>query len=384
MAKNKGKKTVMLAPAIGDWTTYKPAVLEKPLPSLVRGSEKLSDEELSKSIMAFIPCLETYLHSVSSATENVFTLNSVSLDQLTYPQVLKEINTPVVQFKIKGETGFVYVCTDVGIANEIINFSLGGHSAGMQAFKELTEIEKTVLETTLTVDISKTFPYKNQYEALQFINIPNLYFDRTVNVSSPFLLLCFEVGFSQNKKGLIYIVIETRILKRNLLAEHTSGNLDMVKLGKINSSKIFFDLTSYLGSASISAKDLYELQEGDVILLDRSINNLLPINIEKHLNLSGQIGIKEGKIALQIRTGGSAKVEVVRSLSPQTVLEKPVTDYSGRNFESVVSDMRPEEIVVDEMTLNKDVIEELDLAENTEDSTELQDMNFEDFFHVGA
>jgi flagellar motor switch protein FliM len=68
---------------------------------------------------------------------------------------------------------------------------------------------------------------------------------------------------------------------------------DRVKTAKL-------PIVAEMGTATISVKDFLQLQQGDVIQLDQSLDNKLKIKIGNHLKFLGQPGTLKGRVAVQI------------------------------------------------------------------------------------
>lgn len=327
---------MLLQPALGDWTAYKPGIhaVKETGPS-VRGSGKLSESEQYGAVVSFLGFVEDYLFSLQKLTDTRFAVREISAEQLTPPLVLKKIDTPVAQFRFDSEQEEnVHLYIEPGISNLLIDRAAGS-AQSPDSSKELTEIEKKILETCVDNEAYKLLG-RSGGAGIRFVASPVPYFDQTVNDSSVMTLFEIEVGFEQNKKGRLFLSVPSRAVSA-VLAERASARpfRGLGKLSALNTDKISFQAVSGLGSTFISAKDLYGLEEGDVIALDNSIYNLLNITIGGYLKLSGQPVIKDNKISLQILKGGTSKVEKWRE--PEiSIEEEPVPEMMEEELTGAV------------------------------------------------
>ncbi|MEK7376837.1 MAG: FliM/FliN family flagellar motor C-terminal domain-containing protein [Candidatus Margulisiibacteriota bacterium] len=84
---------------------------------------------------------------------------------------------------------------------------------------------------------------------------------------------------------------------------------------------IYSDIKALLGSTFISAKDICSLEEGDVVLLDSNINDLVHVQVNDCLKLFGQPGIKNDRISVRIFSNAARRQE--RFVEPLSVVEEP-------------------------------------------------------------
>lgn len=314
MDTKKYPRSILLQNAIGDWTTFRPAITEKrkPKPS-IRGSARLSDNELFRTRMVFLNLFEEYLSNLQRNLNLPFVLNSVSIDQMTTNDILKEIDASVAQFKITLPEGDSWqICFDSLIANLLIHLSVGGEISSSIP-KSFTEIEENILSISAKIGLEALTRQKQDDIALEFINFPSIFFDQTYSETLPYIVLTFEVAFGRDQKGFIFVIIpskEIHSLMENVENKKLSYSHDI--LTPQMTQKIFVPISVQLGTAYISAKDLYEIESGDVLMLDSSINSMLSIKFAKDLQLFGQPGIKEGKVSIQIFQNKKQKLEKIK------------------------------------------------------------------------
>lgn len=331
----KGKKTVLLSAAIGDWTRYKPQIEESAKTRVSsKSSNRFSEKELLDMNLVFLNVFEEYVKAVQKTTGLSMNAVSCSIETDNYAEILKAVNVPVVQFKVSSpDAEPIFLCFDMSLSNAIINSSVGGQADNSSPAKNLTEIEENILELCASSGAEKLFGGLSKTSEVKYLNSPNLYFDQSVDESEMLLLARSQINFGRSS-GHIFLISHLSIAQNMLLrSKNRTTAPDIGRIPAAITGKVTMPVTSILGTTMISAKELYELEIGDVIVLDSSINNLLQISIGKDLNILGQPGIKDDRLCVQILKNGSGRVERVKLSSPQSsvVAEKDQTDLMNNS-----------------------------------------------------
>lgn len=322
----KPPKTILLQSAIGDWTIFKPLISErKKQRSGIRSGQKLSDKELYKVRSIFLELFEKYISALQKNLNLPFTLFSISIDQMTTIEILKAVNAELSQFRLNlKDDDYWQICFDAQISNLFVNRSVGGDISGSIS-RGLTEIEESILSICGKIGLDILACQNQENISIEFVNFPSMFFDQTYSETLPYILLTFEIEFGKGQKGYIYLVIPINYARKLLTEkEEASPQIQFTKLNPQITEKIKIPISARLGTAYISAKELYELEEGDVIMLDSSINSLLSLKIEKDLQLFGQPGIKDDKISIKIIQNKPQKFEKIKS---ELIAEEEILDY---------------------------------------------------------
>ena len=335
--KYKHKKTLMLPPSIGDWTLYRPQVAEiKKSYTTIKASQRLSEKEMDLYMQEQIDSIGRYLDRIKEYFEIRPVIHSVFLQQLAYSDLMKEMEMPVVQFRADSpDFSPAYVCIDTKMSNALINRATGADKL-TETSKGFTEIEESILGSC----VAKVFSGIFNSSQIKYINFPNFCFERTFDDQNAFALVSFKLGIDRNTKGTLYIIVPIKQAKDTVLRIKEEAGLRPLSLSSFPegaADNVFVEATVDIGTASISANDLYGIDNGDVILTSSQLSSLLPIRLENYLQLTGQPGIKNGKLCVRISKNGISKVEKVREdvLEPISDTETPETD--------IIEDTTPEE-----------------------------------------
>ena len=334
MIAKKIKKTVLLPGAIGDWTKYRPRIEESAKnKNGSRSANRLSEKETLDLDLFFLDIFEEYARSLQKSSGLVLSTASCSIETDNYAEILKTVNMPLVQFRVSAPgTEPVFLCFDMPLANALINSSVGGHPDSTPA-KNLTEIEENILEVCASPGAEKLVGGQDGKTEVKYLTSPNLYFDQTIDESSVLIMAKSQLNFGK-LSGNILLISNLQSAAKQALQKHkkTSPPQEIGRLPQAITAKITMPVRSVLGNTLISAKDLYELETGDVIVLDSSVNDLLQISIGEDLNILGQPGIKDDRLCVQIIKNGGGRVERIKLKDPRA--EAPEgTDLMNDNID---------------------------------------------------
>ncbi|MFA5103976.1 MAG: FliM/FliN family flagellar motor switch protein [Candidatus Margulisiibacteriota bacterium] len=309
----KGKKAVLLPGAIGDWTKYKPQIEETAkIKASSKSPNRFSEKELLDMDILFLNIFEEYTKAVQKTTGLSMSAVSCSIETDNYAEILKSVNIPVVQFKVTSpEVEPLFLCFDMTLANALINSSVGGQT-DLAPAKSLTEIEENILELCASSGADKLLGGLSKNIEVKYLNSPNIYFDQSIEESAVLVLGRSQINFGK-LSGQVFLISHLSTAQDILFrSKNKIAAPDISKIPVAITGKITMPVSSVLGSTMISAKELYELEAGDVIVLDSSINNLLHISIGEDLNILGQPGIKDDRLCVQILKNGNGKVEKIK------------------------------------------------------------------------
>lgn len=315
-AVKKRKKTVLLPGAIGDWTKYRPQIEET---SRIKASSKtagkFSEKEMLDIDLALLDIFEEFTKALQKSTGLPMSAVSCSAETDNYADILKTVNVPVVQFKVSSpETEPLFICFDMTLANALVNASVGGQPDPSPS-KNLTEIEENILEACASSGADRLLGNLSAKAEVKYLNSPNLYFDQSMDESAVLVLGRSQINFGRYS-GYMFLIAPMTTAQAMLARPKRAIPLrDINRVPPVIAEKIVMPVRSVLGTTMISAKELYELEKGDVIVLDSPINNLLQISIGKDLHIMGQPGIKDDRLCVQILKSGSGRVERIK-LSP--------------------------------------------------------------------
>ncbi|GAW92951.1 flagellar motor switch protein FliM [Calderihabitans maritimus] len=248
-------------------------------------------------------------------------IRMASVDQLTYEDFMVSIPSPTLMtvFSMPPLKGMAVLETNPEFIFPIIDLLFGGPGEMPEQIRELTDIEMGVLRK-LNAKLLENLAYawadiveiETKIESLE----TNPQFNQIISPSETVAVVTMSTAIG-NHKGLInlclpYLTLETVISK--LSAHFWLASLDSEQEGEQRSrirrkiADAFVELTGVCGHAYITVRDFLQLQEGDVIPLDRAVGQDLDLYVEDKLKYKVQPGVMGRKLAVQI-TGFSNKEE---------------------------------------------------------------------------
>jgi len=237
----------------------------------------------------------------------------LSIEQLTYDEFIRSLPNPTVLglFSLNPLEGTVLMEVSPALAFTIVDRLLGGQGQGAEKNRELTEIERTIVEHRLSQIIelteeawSEVYELKPRFVAME----TNPQFTQIVAPNEMIVLVTLEVRVGE-AVGMInicmpYLVLEPILDKLSTFflfstqAKVTSPKQVQAIRRKIEWAKV--DMVAFLGHSEILVRDLLDLAKGDVIPLDQSVNDSLPIYVGEFMKFKSIPGLHGEHIAVQI------------------------------------------------------------------------------------
>ena len=238
----------------------------------------------------------------------------INSEQITYKDFSMSLSNPtilsIVDFEPFKGSIIMELSTNIGYA--IIDRILGGPGTAMVEARDLSEIEKVLMERVFVQmlaympesweSVAKVDPKLNQIETnVQFAQV------LPPNEMTALVTLDVKVG---NVKGFFnfcipHIVIESiaqKLNTTNWFTSKTNSKDAEVYKDKLEAKleNTLVDVHAVIGRTSIMVSEFVQLQEGDVIPLDSYINSNLSIMVGDLLKFQAKPGISRGKNAVQI------------------------------------------------------------------------------------
>lgn len=248
-----------------------------------------------------------HLHSVIDS-------KVLSIEQITYDEFIRSLPNPTVLglYSMHPLEGTVLMEVSPMLAFTIVDRLFGGQGLSVEKNRDLTEIERTIMEHRLTQIIELTGEAWAEVYKLtpQFVAMEtNPQFTQIVAPNEMILLVTLEVRIGEAAVGMInvcmpYLVLEPILDKLSTFflfsteAKETSPEQTEAIRKKIERAKV--DLVAFLGRSEILVRDLLDLAEGDVIPLNQSVKNELPIYVGNFMKFKSVPGLHAEHLAVQI------------------------------------------------------------------------------------
>ncbi|MFZ3101249.1 MAG: flagellar motor switch protein FliM [Desulfitobacteriaceae bacterium] len=250
--------------------------------------------------------LSGHLHSVIDT-------KVISIEQITYDEFIRSLPNPTILglFTLNPLEGTVLMEMSPTLAFSVVERLLGGQGQDTEKNRDLTEIERTIIEHRLIQMIAliseaweEVYPITSQFLALE----TNPQFTQIVAPNEMVVLVTVEVKVGE-MVGMIniclpYLVLEPILGKLSTFflfstqAKVSSPEQVQVIRRKIEWAKV--EMVAFLGHAEIFVKDLLDLAPGDVIPLTQKVQETLPIYVGNFIKFKGVPGLHGEHLAVQL------------------------------------------------------------------------------------
>jgi len=258
----------------------------------------------------FSRLLQTYL---SGYLRSLVQIEVASVDQLTYYEFSNSMPNPSTLgiVDLLPLNGSILMEINPSITFAMIERILGGAGQAYEKNRVFTEIEITLMEKIINqiLNLYKE-PWKNVAEfkpKLKKIET-NTQFAQIMSPNETIALITLNViiGSIEGTMHICipHIVIEPIITKLNTKFWF-SGVTKEISVNEIKNlerriESTFLPLSVILGRSFLNVADILNLQKGDVILLDKSVNEDLEIFIGNRVKFHCHPGLRKNKIAVKI------------------------------------------------------------------------------------
>ena len=241
----------------------------------------------------------------------------LSIEQITYDEFIRSQPNPTVigLFSLNPLEGTVMMEVSPKLAFTIVDRLLGGNGQGggqnTEKNRDLTEIERAIIEHRLIQIIeliqeawAEIYDLKPQFVSME----TNPLFSQIVAPNEMIVLITLEVSIGP-AVGMIHMCIPYLVLEPVLgkLSTYfrfstqekvvTPEQVQAIRQ-KIEWAKV--DMVAFLGHSEILVRDLLDLAKGDVIPLNQSVNDPLPIYVGEFMKFRSIPGLHGEHQAVQI------------------------------------------------------------------------------------
>ncbi len=259
---------------------------------------------------------EVFGYFLVSKLQTVVSITVTSVDQLFYSEFILSVSNPscLYVFEIEGTDGSGILEISPQLALTVMERLLGGSAEVQAKPRSITPIEQAVIRGVVEhalfdlrnawrsiADLS--FKYQRLEMEADFVQVaPSseivvvISFDVNIGVHTYLMNLCFPTfALEEVLARLNRQQVTTTALK--IGPDRVKENM---KLIHNQMSSTFLPVVAELGKASITVKELLELKSGDVLKLNKRINEEIEVLIRGKRKLAGRPGTVEGKKAVRI------------------------------------------------------------------------------------
>lgn len=259
---------------------------------------------------------EIFSYYLVSKLQTVVSITVTSVDQLFYSEFILSVSNPscLYVFDIEGTDGSGIMEVSPQLALSIIERLLGGTGENPPKPRTITPIEQAVIRNVIEHALSDLrnawrsiadlkFVFSRLETEADFVQIAPaseivvvVSFDVNIGVHTFLMNLCFPTfALEEVLARLNRQQVTTTAMKQS--PERIKENIEILKQ---QMSSTYLPIIAELGKASITVGELLELKPGDVIKINKRINEEIEILIAGKRKLAARPGSVDGKKAVKI------------------------------------------------------------------------------------
>lgn len=241
-------------------------------------------------------------------------IDLVSVEPQTYGEFINSLPDPVVLgiIEFRPLKGSIILEFSPNVVYAIIDRMLGGLGLAPEKVRDFTEIEIVLIERI----IKQLLPIMNSSWAnivnaefmLEHIET-NAQFAQLVSPNETIAIVTLDAHIG-DVEGMMNICIPYLVIEP-IIQQLSSKHWFSTKLAEENERKFYellasqiettpVEVKAVLGETSITIRDLIELQKGDVIKLDKKVDEDIAIYVGNVKKFCGVVGLKKNNLAVQI------------------------------------------------------------------------------------
>lgn len=238
----------------------------------------------------------------------------VSVEPLTYYEFNNSLPEPVILniISFRPLKGSIMLAISPDTAFSMIDKMLGGPGDSVDKMRDFTEIELVLIERIVKhLLIFMSDAWSNVIDAEFTLDRveTNAQFAQIMSPNEPIAIITFNVQIGE-EEGMVNICIPHIVIepisnqlttkywfKSQISHESDEGSTDIIS-EKIEYTMV--TLRAILGETCITIDDLANLQEGDVICVDKNVDEDIDIMIENIRKFKGKVGLRNKNLAVKI------------------------------------------------------------------------------------
>jgi flagellar motor switch protein FliM len=232
-----------------------------------------------------------------------------TMDQITYAEFVMASASPTYILKVSAQ-GFGNVAIEIGmpVLFAVLDVVLGGEGAVAEEApgRELTVLEKAMLEGVVTGMVECLSAgwsvLANVDMKIQDIASNSEYL-QAASQEAPCLNMSYEIGVA-SASGLLSVcyplstvqaILKAGAAKKGIGAAQSSGGGMLKAMGNVP-----LRVTAELGRLVVLAEDLGKLNVGDVVCMDKAIDEPIDVMLGQAAIFSGYLGKRKDRLAVEL------------------------------------------------------------------------------------
>lgn len=264
--------------------------------------------------------------SLSSIMRTIVDVDLVSVDQITYSEFIMSLVTPSCTYTFAAPPldGVCLIDFNPTLTFSIVDRLFGGRGKIMEAERELTVIERSIMATLvgrLYTELRKSWEHLVEIDIEQKSFETNPQFIQIVPPGETVVVISFQIKLFQST-GLLticypYVSLEpivTRLSAQNWIDATKKKNLEEDRGTNINSlKKVEAQVAAVLLDSNIKLRDFLKLRLNDIVPSEKKINEAIEITVNQRPKFTAHPGLAGKKRAFQVMTVRDQIVEEMQN-----------------------------------------------------------------------
>ncbi len=274
---------------------------------------------------------EVFGYYLVSKLQTIVSISVTSVDQLFYSEFILSVSNPscLYVFDIEGTDGSGIFEISPQLALSVLERLLGGIQESQPKTRSITPIEQAVIRNIIEHALSDLknawrsiaeldFRYSRLEMEADFVQIaPSseivvvVSFDVNIGVQTYLMNLCFPTF------ALEEVLARLNRQQITTASLHPNSKRQQENMMLLNQqiARTYLPVRAELGKTTLVVSDIMNLKEGDVIKLNKRVNEEIELIISGSRKFAGRPGIVEGKKA----------VRVTRKLSEDDLVDQDIS-----------------------------------------------------------
>lgn len=251
--------------------------------------------------------------SLSTVSRAMVDINLVSVDQITYSEFLLSLANPSCTFTVQMDPLEEACIIDFNptLCFLFIDRMFGGIGKILETDRELTGIEKSVMVKMAKKVFGELSSAWSHIESMEFKQIgfeTNPQFVQIIPPGETVIVTSFQIKMlgSSGLLTICYPYVSLEPLVDKLTAQHwtdatakTRAEEDVQRITD-NLQKVGTEVSTVLGSTSLTVSDFLKLKAGDVVTLKRKVNEPVEVMVNGRVKFLARPGLRGKYCACEI------------------------------------------------------------------------------------
>ena len=277
-----------------------------------KSPDRFSKDQIRTLQMIYENYCRTVSTTLSTYLRKFTSMHVSSIDQISYEQFTKTVNTPstLAVIDMNPLQGSAVLEIPPVITFSFIDRLFGGEGSVIKDFRELTDIEFSVLESVVSRLLSNLrevwaniVDLRPKIERLE----GNVHFLQILPPNDTVALINLETKVGDVEGTILfclpYIILESimnNLSARSIYANYSQTQGESYQEVKQHTMKLPIDISVEVKNIKLTINEILNLKKGDYIHLDKKVTDEFVMKVENEAKYKVVPGTKDKKMAVKI------------------------------------------------------------------------------------